>query len=42
MSVGVEFKKSEVVCLPAPVIRRLQEAGALDAATIDKLKSQAK
>ena len=42
VSVGVEFKKSEVVCLPAPVIRRLQEAGALDAATIDKLKSQAK
>jgi hypothetical protein len=24
------------------VIRRLQEAGALDSATIDKLKSQAK
>jgi len=41
-SAGVDSKKSDVVCLPAPVIRRLQEAGALDADTINKLKSQAK
>lgn len=36
----VDFRKSDVVCLPAPVIRRLQEAGALDAETINKLKAQ--
>ncbi|MDD5392174.1 MAG: hypothetical protein PHE17_04050 [Thiothrix sp.] len=36
----VDFRKSDVVCLPAPVIRRLQESGALDAATVDKLKAE--
>lgn len=35
-----DFRKSDVVCLPAPVIRRLQESGALDAETINKLQSQ--
>lgn len=40
VSGGVDFKQSEVVCLPAPVIRRLQESGALDAATVDKLLQQ--
>lgn len=33
-------QKSEIVCLPAPVIRRLQESGVLDAETINKLKAQ--
>lgn len=41
VSGGVDFRSSEVVCLPASIIRRLQESGALDAETIDKLKSQA-
>jgi hypothetical protein len=41
VSGGVDFKTSEVVCLPAPVIRRLQESGALDAATVEKLLQQA-
>ena len=36
----VDFRKSDVVCLPAPVIRRLQESGALDAETINKLQAQ--
>lgn len=36
----VDFQKSDVVCLPAPVIRRLQESGALDAATLNQLKQQ--
>lgn len=36
----VDFRKSDVVCLPAPVIRRLQESGALDAETINKLMAQ--
>lgn len=38
---GVDFKESEVVCLPAPVIRRLQESGVLDAETVQKLLEQA-
>lgn len=42
VSGGVDFKASEVVCLPAPVIRRLQESGALDAATVEKLLEQQK
>ncbi|MDQ5767423.1 hypothetical protein [Thiothrix subterranea] len=41
VSGGVDFKESEVVCLPAPVIRRLQESGALDAETVKKLLEQA-
>lgn len=41
VSGGVDFRSSEVVCLPAPVIRRLQESGALDAATVEKLLQQA-
>lgn len=40
VSGGVDFKQSEVVCLPAPVIRRLQESGALDAETVKKLLEQ--
>jgi hypothetical protein len=36
----VDFRQSDVVCLPAPVIRRLQESGALDAETVNKLKAQ--
>ncbi|MGB5600049.1 MAG: hypothetical protein WBM66_15110 [Thiothrix litoralis] len=41
VSGGVDFRSSEVVCLPAPVIRRLQESGALDAATVKALLEQA-
>ncbi len=37
VSGGVDFRASEVVCLPAPVIRRLQESGALDAETVKLL-----
>ncbi len=40
VSGGVDFRSSEVVCLPAPIIRRLQESGALDAETINKLMVQ--
>ena len=41
VSGGVDFRSSEVVCLPAPVIRRLQESGALDAETVKMLLEQA-
>jgi hypothetical protein len=41
VSGGVDFKASEVVCLPAPVIRRLQESGALDAETVKLLLEKA-
>lgn len=41
VSGGVDFRSSDVVCLPAPVIRRLQESGALDAETVKKLLEQA-
>lgn len=40
VSEGVDFRASEVVCLPAPVIRRLQESGALDADTLKQLMQQ--
>lgn len=36
----VDFRSSEVVCLPAPVIRRLQESGALDADVLKQLMEQ--
>lgn len=42
VSDGVDFRSSEVVCLPAPVIRRLQESGALDAETVKQLMGQQK
>ncbi|MEZ5453041.1 MAG: hypothetical protein R3E93_09560 [Thiothrix sp.] len=42
VSGGVDFRASEVVCLPAPVIRRLQESGALDAETVKQLTAQGK
>jgi hypothetical protein len=42
VSGGVEFHTSEVVCLPAPIIRRLQESGVLDAETVKLLQEQAK
>lgn len=41
VSGGVDFRASEVVCLPAPVIRRLQESGALDAETVKMLLEKA-
>lgn len=37
---GADFRSSEVVCLPAPIIRRLQESGVLDAETIKQLQAQ--
>lgn len=40
VSEGVEFRQSAVVCLPAPVIRRLQESGALDEETLKQLMQQ--
>ncbi len=42
VSTGVAFKDSDVVCLPAPIIKRLQESGALDAETVKQLLAQGK
>ena len=42
VSDGVAFKESDVVCLPAPIIKRLQESGALDAETVAQLMAQSK
>ncbi|MEN9501168.1 MAG: hypothetical protein RI964_453 [Pseudomonadota bacterium] len=42
VSGGVAFKDSDVVCLPAPIIKRLQESGALDAETVKQLLEQSK